>query len=106
MNDVIVTRKKVIQVDTVSNVRPPNVVVAKKRDISLNTGGTTSLVDSTAGVVLSNPTMSTRLDRLRDVDASNEVEGASLVYDVNSGKYVVSFIDLKYVKGSFSGGTF
>lgn len=106
MTNVIVTRNKVIQVDTVTNVRPPNVVVTKKRDIHLTSGAPASLVDATAGVVLSNPTMSTRLDRLRDVDASNEVEGATLVYDARTGKYVVSYLDLRYTTGTFSAGTF
>ena len=105
MADVIVTRKKVIQVDTPANVRPPNVVVANQRNISVS-GGTAGLVTTNPGTILSNPTMSTRLDRLRDVDATNELEGATLVYDQASGKYVVSFIDLKYAKGSLSGGTF
>ena len=106
MADVIVTRKKVIQVDTPANVRPPNVIVANKKDINISTGGQSSLVTANPGAILSNPTMSTRLDRLRDVDASNELEGATLVYDVATGKYVVSYIDLKYVRGSLGGGTF
>lgn len=105
MANVIVTRNKVIQVNTPANVRPPNVVVAKKKDIKIGSD-TTGYVDSRAGVILSNPTMSTRLDRLRDVDSTNEVEGATLVYDAAADKYVVSYIDLKYVKGSLTGGTF
>ena len=105
MVDVIVTRNKVIQVDTPQNTRPPNVIVAKQRDIQVNSQAT-RIVESTAGAILSNPTMSTRLDRLRDVDASNEVDGAALVYNAALDKYVVTFVDLKHVKGSFEGGTF
>lgn len=106
MADVIVTKNKVIQVTTASNVRPPNVVVAKKRDIQIGSGGTAGYIDGTAGVILSNPTMSTRLDRLRDVDSTNEMEGATLVYDAATDKYVVSYIDLQYVTGTFKAGTF
>lgn len=106
MANVVITRTKTIQIDTASNVRPPNVIVAKQREVNINPSSRASLVDASAGAVLSNPTMSTRLDRLRDVDASNELEGATLVYDVATGKYVVSYIDLKYVRGTLAGGTF
>ena len=105
MTDVIVTRKKTVRVDTAANLRPPNVIVANQKNIQVS-GGSAELITANPGTILSNPTFSSRLDLLRNVDASNQIEGASLVYDVASGKYVVSFVDLKYVKGSMAGGTF
>lgn len=105
MANVTVAGKRIVNVDTPSNTRPPNVVVGSQKNISVG-GGTVGLVTTNPGNILSNPTMSTRLDRLRDVDATNQVEGSTLIYDVASGKYVLSYVDLKYVKGSLEGGTF
>ena len=105
MVNVTINKRRTFKVDTPANIRPPNVVVANKKNVSIG-GGTTGLVTTSPGTVLSNPTMSTRLDRLRDVDTTNQVEGSTLIYDVASGKYVLSYVDLKYVKGSLVGGTF
>ena len=103
--NVIVTRSKVIQVNTPANMNPPNVVVAKSRTVQVS-GGSSSYVDTSAGIILSNPTMSTRLSRLRDVDTTNELQGATLVYDVETDKFILSYLDMKYIKGSLAGGTF
>ena len=80
-----------------------NVVVAKKR--------TTGLIDTSVPVTLKNtPTVAsggaTRLDRLTDVVANNEIEGATLVYSAATDQYIVKQLDLGDVSGSLDGGTF
>jgi fructose-specific phosphotransferase system component IIB len=84
-----------------------NVIVSRNRTIKVSTGGTAGIVDSITPVVLKNATNSVgRLDHLLDVDASNEVENATLVYDPNTDKYIVKKLDLADVTGSLDGGTF
>ena len=69
----------------------PNVIVAKKPTIklTLNNG------QAVGGI--------NRLDHLTDVDASAEANGATLVYDSFTDKYVVKLLDFS---GDIDGGTF
>ncbi|CAB4162806.1 hypothetical protein UFOVP787_124 [uncultured Caudovirales phage] len=89
-----------------------NVVVAKKRTIRVSSNGTAGVINTTAPVTIKpTPTLSslgasTRLDQLTDVDASNEVDGATLVYDDQNDKYVVQYLDLADTTGTLDGGSF
>ena len=79
-----------------------NVIVAK---INNNRS-----IDSNAPVVLKQSTNLTatvqRLDKLQDVIATTETDGATLVYDVTNDKYVVKQLDLTNVTGILDGGNF
>lgn len=84
-----------------------NVVVVTKRTINVNTAST--VIDSNNPVTLKNfQTISgvSRIDRLSDVDASTEANGATLVYDSTNDKYVVKKLDLSEVTGNLDGGEF
>jgi hypothetical protein len=86
-----------------------NVIVSRNRTIKVSSGGTAGIVDSITPVVLKNVTNAAginRLDHLLDVDASHEVENATLVYDQNTDKYIVKKLDLADVTGNLDGGTF
>lgn len=86
-----------------------NVVVSKKRTVQLSTNATAGIIDTTAPVVLKNsPIMgaASRLDRLTDVVANTEVNGATLVYNASDDTYVVQKLDLSNVTGDLDGGTF
>jgi hypothetical protein len=89
-----------------------NVVVARKRLVRVSTEATGGIIDSTTPVILKNNTTLNgsggvdRLDHLKDVIASNEVEGATLVYDAGNDKYIVKQLDLADVTGVLDGGTF
>lgn len=80
-----------------------NVVVATPRTIqvSANVSGTT--LTTSRPVTLKNDTtlssVITRLDSLNDVNADNESNNATLVYDSTTDTYVVKQLDL-------DGGTF
>jgi hypothetical protein len=79
-----------------------NVIVAK---INNNRS-----IDSNEPVVLKQSTNLTatvqRLDKLQDVIATTETDGATLVYDVTNDKYVVKQLDLTNVTGILDGGNF
>ena len=86
-----------------------NVVVARKRTIHVSTNATSGIIDTTVPVTLKNtPTLggTSRLDHLQDVVANTEVEGATLVYDAASDKYIVKKLDLSDVTGNLDGGEF
>lgn len=85
-----------------------NVVVAKKRTIRVSANGTAGILNSSGGVTLKNilSPPASRLDQLKDVDASNEVDGATLVYDDQNDKYVVQYLDLADTTGTLDGGSF
>lgn len=81
-----------------------NVIVVRKR--------TSGIIDSTNPVVLkplsvlSSAAASPRLDHLQDVNASEEVDGATLVYDAENDTYIVKLLDLSEVTGILDGGNF
>lgn len=89
-----------------------NVVVSRKRTIQVAANATAGIIDTSTPVVLkNNPTLNgtggaTRLDKLTDVVANNETNGATLVYDSSNDKYVVQKLDLANVTGDLDGGTF
>jgi lipopolysaccharide export system protein LptA len=84
-----------------------NVVVVTKRSINVNAAAT--VLDSNNPVTLKNFTSingTNRIDRLLDVDASLEANGATLVYDSVNDKYIVKKLDLSEVTGNLDGGEF
>jgi len=86
-----------------------NVLVARKRDIKVSMNATSGIVDSTIPVTLKNSQALSgpnRLDRLLDVDATGEIENATLVYNADTDKYVVKKLDFANVTGSLDGGIF
>jgi hypothetical protein len=86
-----------------------NVVVSRKRTVLISANNTAGVIDTSSPVVLkNNPVMgaATRLDRLTDVVANNEINGATLVYDASTDTYVVQKLDLSNVTGDLDGGTF
>lgn len=86
-----------------------NVVVAKKRIININTNATAGIINTNVPVTLkqnNDKNNLTRLDQLIDVIATGETDGATLVYDSNTDKYVVEKLNLDNVEGTMDGGTF
>jgi hypothetical protein len=86
-----------------------NVVVSKKRSVQISSNATAGIIDTTTPVVLkNNPVLgaATRLDRLSDVIANNEIDGATLVYNSINDTYVVKKLDLSDIVGDLDGGTF
>ena len=86
-----------------------NVLVARKRDIKVSMNATAGIVDSNIPVTLKNSQALSgpnRLDRLLDVDATGEIENATLVYNADTDKYVVKKLDLADVTGALDGGIF
>ena len=70
---------------------------------------TAGIVDSNIPVTLKNSQAligPNRLDRLLDVDATGEIENATLVYNADTDKYVVKKLDFANVTGSLDGGIF
>ena len=89
-----------------------NVIVARKRTIQVSTNATSGVIDSTNPVVLkpisvlTSSASNSRLDHLQDVNASHEIDGATLVYDAGNDTYVVKLLDLAEVTGVLDGGNF
>jgi hypothetical protein len=89
-----------------------NVVIGRKRTVHISTNATSGIIDSSQPVVLKpTPTLtsagpSTRLDHLKDVDPTGEVQGATLVYDYPSDTYVVKQLNMAYIVGPVDGGNF
>lgn len=79
-----------------------NVIVARSRNIKVSSNATAGVLDSSTPVTIKNSPLTsgiTRLDSLVDVNASNETDNATLVYDFHTDTYVVKQMDL-------DGGTF
>ena len=88
-----------------------NVVVSRKRTVQISANATAGIIDTTTPVVLKNSPVVvtggvTRLDKLSDVSANNEINGATLVYNAANDTYVVQKLDLSNVTGDLDGGTF
>lgn len=87
-----------------------NVVVSRKRTVQISANATAGIIDTSTPVVLKNNPVtigaSTRLDKLTDVVANTEVNGATLVYNAANDTYVVQKLDLSNVTGDLDGGTF
>jgi len=81
-----------------------NVIVARPRNIKVSSNATAGVIDSSTPVTIKNVSSAigngiTRLDSLVDVNASNETDNATLVYNFEPDTYVVKQMDL-------DGGTF
>lgn len=87
-----------------------NVVVSRKRTVQISTNATAGIIDTSNPVVLKNNPIvggsATRLDKLTDVSANTEVNGATLVYNAANDTYVVQKLDISNVTGDLDGGTF
>ena len=86
-----------------------NVVVSRKRTIQIAANATAGIIDTTTPVVIkNNPVMGgvSRLDKLTDVAANTEINGATLVYNAANDTYVVQKLDISNVTGDLDGGTF
>lgn len=87
-----------------------NVVVSRKRTVQVSANATAGIIDTTTPVILkNNPILggaATRLDKLTDVAANTEIDGATLVYNSANDTYVVQKLDLSNVTGDLDGGTF
>lgn len=87
-----------------------NVVVSRKRTIQVSANATAGIIDTTNPVVLKNTPIlgggASRLDKLSDVIANNEVNGATLVYDSATDTYVVQKLDISNLTGDLDGGIF
>ena len=87
-----------------------NVVVSRKRTVQVSANATAGIIDTTTPDILkNNPILggaATRLDKLTDVAANTEIDGATLVYNSANDTYVVQKLDLSNVTGDLDGGTF
>ena len=87
-----------------------NVVVARKRTVQVSTNATAGIIDSTTPITLKPiPSLNVgvdRLDKLKDVIATGEANGAVPVYDSGIDKYIIKQVDLGEVTGNLDGGTF
>lgn len=88
-----------------------NVLVSRKRTVQISANATAGIIDTSTPVVLkNNPVVVaggiTRLDKLTDVEANTEINGATLVYNAANDTYVVQRLDISNVTGDLDGGTF
>lgn len=88
-----------------------NVVVGKKRTIQVSANATSGIIDTTTPVTIKNTPVipggaGSRIDRMIDVDPIGETNGATLVYESASDKYIVKKLDLSDVTGDLDGGVF
>jgi hypothetical protein len=85
-----------------------NVIVARQRNIQVSTNATGGIIQTTVPVTLKGtPTLMTgnanlKVENLTNVISTNEEDGATLVYQANSGNFVVQKVNL----GDLDGGTF
>lgn len=88
-----------------------NVIVGRKRTIRVSANATAGVIDSVVPVTIKNTPViqggaSTRIDKMLDVDPAGETNGATLVYQASTDKYIVKKLDLADVTGDLDGGTF
>ncbi len=79
------------------------------RQIIVTVKNRNSLLDNTQPVTIRTSTGvggTSRLDSLVDVVATEEEEGATPVYDPNTGKYIVRKLTPDDLDGSIDGGEF
>lgn len=81
-----------------------NVVVARKRNISVSANATAGIIDTGTPVTLKSGVGGiTRLDQLSDVDATTEVNNGVLTYDGTRDKYVIKTITFEEISGEYAG---
>ena len=88
-----------------------NVVVGRKRTIQVSANATSGIIDTTVPVTIKNTPVipggaSSRIDKMIDVDPTGETNGATLVYEAITDKYIVKKLDLANVTGDLDGGVF
>ena len=89
-----------------------NVVVGRKKKIQVSVNASANVIETTTPVTLKNMPVLTnaasvnRIDKLEDVIATGEVDGATLVYNEQLDRYVVEFLDMSHVTGIVDGGVF
>lgn len=71
-----------------------------KNRVSINSGGTKKLIVNTGAAGPASATATDTIRELKDVDASDVDNNETLVYDDNSGKFVVKTLP------KLDGGTF
>jgi hypothetical protein len=72
-------------------------------NVKLNNSGT---IQSTTPVTIQSSLSQNRIDTLQDVNASGEIDGATLVYESSTDKYIVKKLTLSDVGVDLDGGTF
>jgi hypothetical protein len=77
----------------------------KTAQIKVSVSNTGQMV-SGSPVTVKSTDGSQRLDTLRDVDASNEIDGGVLTYDEETDKYVTRPLNDGVNDGEIDGGTF
>ena len=82
-----------------------NVIVARKRNISVSTNATAGVIDTGTPVTLKSGGVGgvTRLDQLSDVDATTEVNNGVLTYDGTRDKYIIKTITFEEISGEYGG---
>lgn len=83
-----------------------NAKVAKRAPTIGVTVSNTGKIESTTPVTIQTNTSKNRLDQLTDVVEQNPQEGATLVYDAETDKYVVKSLTIDDIGGNLDGGTF
>lgn len=87
-----------------------NVVVGKKRSITVTANGTGSVIDTRTPVTLKNITALTSgvnaFDELSDVNLAQRIDGSVPIYDQPTDTYVVKHLDFTEIDGDLDGGTF
>lgn len=66
----------------------------------------TGVIQTTTPVTIQTSTSVNRLDTLQDVNASNEVNGATLIYNSNTDTYEVRKLTTNDITVDLDGGTF
>jgi hypothetical protein len=94
-----------------SQYKTTNVLVARQRTVQISANATLGIIDSSSPVTLINtPTLvsagAVKLEQLKDVDTTNKVNGAALVYESSNNSYVVRQLDITELAGGLHGGTF
>lgn len=75
-----------------------------KVGVKLNSN--TGSIQTTTPVTIQTNVAKNRIDTLADVNASNEANGATLVYDSTNDTYVVQQLNFSDLAGDLDGGTF
>ncbi len=87
-----------------------NVVVGKKRSVTVSTNGTGGVIDTRTPVTLKNISALTSgvnaFDELTDVNLAQRIDGSVPIYDQPTDTYVVKHIDFTDIDGDLDGGTF
>jgi hypothetical protein len=108
---VIKNIKRVEVMSSTPKTGVANVIVANKKTVQVSADNSLGIIDSTAPVnLVKTPTIVSlgvqKIEELNDVNSSNKVQGATLVYDYSNNNYVATQLDMDYITGGLHGGTF